>query len=556
MSATATVARKRTSLWLDTVRGERLPRLDRPLSVDVAVLGGGIVGVSTALLLKRAGMTVAVVEASRVGTGVTGHTTAKLSSLHGLSYARIASSFGDDGARAYGEANQAGIEQIAQWVEEEGIDCDFRRKPNFTYATSRERVVDIEREVEAAQRAGLPASYTEETDLPYPVAGAIRFDVTGRVPSAPLPARARGARRGRRQPRVRADARDGGVRGAPCRVETTGPPLTAGHVVVATHFPFLDRGLYFARIHPERSYALGVRVRGQAPQGMYISAEQPTRSIRSHPVADGEILIVGGEGHKTGQGGDTLERYRALERFAREHWDVESVEYQWASQDNESVDHLPYIGRLSPHSRRLYTATGFKKWGLAQGVAAGMILEDLIIGRDEPVGGPLRPGRMKPLASAQGLGEGERERRAALHRRPGDEARRARCGRARAGRGATSSRLDGEQGRRLPRRRRDAARRLARLHPPGLPAELELRRPQLGLPVPRLALLPGRGDPARAGRQTAGAEDLSETRWSAPNSGTGSHISRRRDEVRAPTWSPSRSGLSTSAVRTTDRRSS
>ena len=140
--------------------------------------------------------------------------------------------------------------------------------------------------------------------------------------------------------------------GRPSRVETTGAPLTAGHVVVATHFPFLDRGLYFARIHPERSYALGVRVRGATPQGMYLSADQPTRSIRSHPVADGEILIVGGEGHKTGQGGDTFARYQALERFAREHWDVESIEYQWASQDNESVDHVPYIGKFAPHSKR------------------------------------------------------------------------------------------------------------------------------------------------------------------------------------------------------------
>ena len=401
MTTEATVARRRTSLWLDTSDEGGFARLDRPLSVDVAVLGGGIVGVSTALLLKRAGMTVAVVEADRIGAGVTGNTTAKLSSLHGLSYAGIASSFGEDGARAHGEANQAGIEQIAQWVEDEGIDCDFRRKPNYTYASSREGVVDIEREVEAAQRAGLPASYTEETDLPYPVAGAIRFEAQAEFHPRRFLLALADLVAGDGSHVFEGTRATGVSEGRPCRIETTGPPLTAGHVVVATHFPFLDRGLYFARIHPERSYALGVRVRGQTPQGMYISSEQPTRSIRSHPVDDGEILIVGGEGHKTGQGGDTLERYRALERFAREHWDVESVEYQWASQDNESIDHLAYIGRLLPHSGRLYTATGFKKWGLAQGVAAGMILEDLIIGRDNPWARVYDPARIKPLASAK-----------------------------------------------------------------------------------------------------------------------------------------------------------
>ena len=398
MTVTPAVARKRTSLWLDTSSDAGFPSLDRPLTVDVAVLGAGIVGISTALLLKRAGMTVAVVEADRVGAGVTGHTTAKLSSLHGLTYARLSSSFGDDGARVHGEANQAGIEQIANWIEDEGIECDFRRKPNYTYATSRDSLRDIEREVEAAQRAGLPASYTEETDLPYPVAGAIRFDDQAEFhPRRFLLALA--ALIPGDGSHVFEHTRATGVsEGTPCRVETTGPSLTAAQVVVATHFPMLDRGLYFARIHPERSYALGLRVRGDTPQGMYISADEPTRSIRSHPVGGGEVLIVGGEGHKTGQGGDTASRYQALERFAREHWDVESVEYQWASQDNESVDQVPYIGKLTPVSRRLYTATGFKKWGLAQGVAAGMILEDLILGRGNPWAGLYDPARMKSLA--------------------------------------------------------------------------------------------------------------------------------------------------------------
>ena len=402
VSISAPVARRRASLWLATTEDEgAFPRLDRPLSVDVAVLGGGIVGISTALLLKRAGMTVAVIEADRVGAGVTGHTTAKLSSLHGLAYTRLSSNFGEDGARAYGEANQAGIEQVAQWVDEEGIDCDFRRKPNFTYAATRESLSDIEREVEAAQRAGLAASYTEETDLPYPVVGAIRVEDQAEFHPRRFVLALAELIPGEGSHVFEGTRATGVSEGKPCRVETTGPPLTAGAVVVATHFPFLDRGLYFARMHPERSYALGVRVSGATPQGMYISAEQPTRSIRSHPTPDGEILIVGGEGHKTGQGGDTLERYRALERFARDHWDVESVEYQWASQDNEAVDHVPYIGRYLPHSRRLYTATGFKKWGLAQGVAAGMLLEDLILGRENSWASLYDPARMKPLASAK-----------------------------------------------------------------------------------------------------------------------------------------------------------
>lgn len=403
MSVSEAVARKRESVWIDTSEDPGYPKLDRPLSVDVAVLGAGMVGITTALLLKRAGLTVAVLEKSTVGSGVTGYTTAKLSSLHGLIYHRISLSFGDEAARAHGQANEAGIEQIARWVEEERIDCDFRRKPNYTYAESRDELREIKQEVEAAQRAGLPASYTEETDLPYPVAGAIRLDDQAEFHPRRFLLALAALIPGDGSHVFEHTLATGASDGKPCRVKTTGPDLTAGHVVVATHFPFLDRGLYFARMHPERSYALGLRVRGEAPQGMYISAGQPTRSIRSHPLEDGDLLIVGGEGHKTGQGGDTAKRYRNLEVFARDHWDVETVEYQWASQDNVPVDHLPYIGRYTPVSKHLYAATGFMKWGLAQGVAAGMILDDLIQGRDNAWAEHYDPNRMKPLASAKDL---------------------------------------------------------------------------------------------------------------------------------------------------------
>jgi glycine/D-amino acid oxidase-like deaminating enzyme/nitrite reductase/ring-hydroxylating ferredoxin subunit len=402
VSVATTVAGKRTSLWLDTSDDPGFPRLDRELSVDVAVLGGGIVGISTALLLKRAGLTVAVVEKSSVGSGVTGYTTAKLSSLHGTSYQQLNSSFGEDAARSYGEANEAGIEQIARWVDEEAIDCDFRRKPNYTYAASPDSLPRIEKEVEAARKAGLPASYTDVTDLPFPVAGAVRFDNQAEFHPRRFLLALASLIPGDGSHVFEQTQATGVSQRRPFRVDTSGASLRADHVVVATHFPILDRGLYFARMHPERSYALGVRVRDAPPQGMYISAGEPTRTIRSHPVGDGEVLIVGGESHKVGQGGDTSERYLALERFAREHWDVERIEYQWATQDNVTVDNLPYVGQYMPLMRGLYTATGFKKWGLAQGVAAGMILTDLICERPNAWADLYDPDRMK-LTGVQGL---------------------------------------------------------------------------------------------------------------------------------------------------------
>ena len=157
-----------------------------------------------------------------------------------------------------------------------------------------------------------------------------------------------------------------------CVVKTPGGRVEADHVVVATHYPFLDRSLAFARVHPQRSYALLCRIAGAPPDGMFISGDSPTRSVRAVPVDGEELLLVGGEGHRTGEGGDTEERYRALERFAREHWDVQAVEYRWSAQDNTTLDGLPYAGPLTPLNRRVLMATGFAKWGITNGTAAAM----------------------------------------------------------------------------------------------------------------------------------------------------------------------------------------
>src|SRR3954470_7576645 len=163
---------KNTSLWVETAGESDYPVLTPGVHVDVAVLGGGIAGLTTALLLKRDGASVAVVEAGRVGGGVTAYTTAKVTSLHGIQYQSVASSFGDDGASAYAEANEKGLAQVAAFVDELKIDCDWRRKPAYTYAEDDSDRDTIEKEVDAAQRAGLDAHFTTETDLPWPAPAA------------------------------------------------------------------------------------------------------------------------------------------------------------------------------------------------------------------------------------------------------------------------------------------------------------------------------------------------------------------------------------------------
>jgi glycine/D-amino acid oxidase-like deaminating enzyme/nitrite reductase/ring-hydroxylating ferredoxin subunit len=372
------------SVWIDTGPAQpELPSLDGSARADVVVIGGGIVGLTTALLLQEAGRKVVLIEAGRLARGVSGYTTAKVSSQHGLIYAKLTSKHGPDAARTYGHSNEAALEWIAQRVERDGIDCDFRRQPSYAYVSSDSQRQQVEDEARAAIAAGLPASLTESTPLPYPVAAAVRFDDQAEFhPRKYLLALAdrlvaAGAEIYERSHAVEVDADSDNV-----TVKTPGGSVTAGYAVVATHYPFLDRSLSFARVHPQRSYAIACRIAGAPPPGMHISGDSPTRSVRAIPLGDEELLLVGGEGHKTGTGGDTEQRYRALEQFAREYWDVESVAYRWSTQDNSTLDSLPYVGRLTPRSGRVLMATGFAKWGMTGGTAAAHVLADLLADRE------------------------------------------------------------------------------------------------------------------------------------------------------------------------------
>ncbi|HEX2159083.1 MAG TPA: FAD-dependent oxidoreductase [Actinomycetes bacterium] len=391
------------SYWVATT-----PETDFPgypggdLKVDVAVLGGGITGLATALLLQQAGASVAVVEAGRLACGVTGYTTAKVTSLHGLTYAKLTSTFGAEGARIYGEANQAGLELIASLVEQLGIDCDFERLPAFTYTEDPLRVSAIEEEVEAAQEAGLPASFSTEIGLPFPVQGAVRFE--GQAQFHPRRfclglAEAIDAGGGQVFERTRAV----NIRpGAPCTVDTEHGRLRAEHVVLATHLPFFDPAGLFAKTSPSRSYAAVVTLAEPAPPGMYLSADAATRSVR--PLALGSRqAVLAGEEHKTGHGRDTRSHYQELEAWARERFPVRSLDHRWSAQDYLPADNVPYIGRLIPGYGRLHVATGFKKWGMTHSAVAASLLCDQITGRPNPWSELFRATRLRPLASAKEL---------------------------------------------------------------------------------------------------------------------------------------------------------
>ena len=385
-----TTTTERHSLWL-AEPGARYPRLEGEVTADVAVVGAGITGLTTALLCKQAGLRVAVVEADRVGHGASGNNTAKVSALQATVYSELAERHGVDTAREYAEASVAGVETLAGIVEREGIDCDPRRRPAITYAVDGSERTRVAAEFDAASRAGLPVVHEDAADLPFPVYGSVRL--AGQLSVHPV-----------RYLRGLAAAVDGAgsrvleqsrVRRVRFGVHTDGGTVRAEHVVIATQAPLLDRGGYFARLEAMRSYCVAARLRsGDLPDAMAISAGDPVWSVASA----GDLLIVGGQGHPTGERGVDAGRYAALEAFAREHWDVDTITHRWSAQDLYAYDGLPMIGRYLPGSGNLYVATGYRKWGLATATSAAVLLTDLVTGRPNSWERLFTPLRVSPRA--------------------------------------------------------------------------------------------------------------------------------------------------------------
>jgi glycine/D-amino acid oxidase-like deaminating enzyme/nitrite reductase/ring-hydroxylating ferredoxin subunit len=364
------------SLWLAALPSTTYPPPSDERAFDVLVLGGGITGLTTALLLKRRGARVAVVEAARVGAGVSGNNTAKVTALQSTVLTSIERTRGAEVADEYAARSLAAVELVAELAGGEGIDCDLQRRDAFTIAVRDADLPGVEREFEAARRGGLPVEMTPSVDLPYPVAGAVRlpdqveFHPVKYVAGLAAAVDGDGCRvfEGTRALSV--------TEGSPVRVETTRGPLTGDRVVVATHYPVWDRGLYFARMEASRSYCVAARVRGEPARGMSITTGAETWSYRSA----GDLMIVLGKNHPAGARGVDGSCYAAVEEHLREHWDVEQVTHRWSAQDPTPYDHTPMIGTYLPRDSRMYVASGFAKWGLSGGTMAAAILSEQLTG--------------------------------------------------------------------------------------------------------------------------------------------------------------------------------
>lgn len=379
-----------TSLWLAGRPGQAVapdPLDETTRSADVVVVGAGLTGLVTAVLLARAGRDVMVLEAFRAGAGATGNTTAKISLLQGTKLSKIVGKHGAGVAKKYVEGNLEGQEWLIQRCENHGI--PVQREDAFTYAQSEKGLPAARAELEACQTAGLDAEWADgayAAEVPFPFEGGVRladqaqFDPMPLLDSLIVELDERG---GRLIQGVRVQRVSGTDDGLTLHVRTSEGDefdVDTRQCVMATGIPILDRGGFFARLKPARSYCMAYKVPGTITRGMYLSTDSPTRSVRYAPTPDGDRLIVGGAGHPVGREKHPSSSVQELDAWAKEHYPGAMQTNYWSAQDYSPADELPYVGPILPRQDKIYVATGFDKWGMTNGAAAALVLSSSILG--------------------------------------------------------------------------------------------------------------------------------------------------------------------------------
>jgi len=366
---------------------------------DCLIIGGGITGLTTALLLQKEGKQTAIAEAHTVGFGTTGGTSAHLNTFADTTYAEAESAFGETGAKLFADAIGEGFQLIKTNIEDYRINCDYTSKTGYLYAENEEEVKQLSEIYQSALKVGVSVQYVSEVPTPVSFKQALAFDGQGQF--HPLKyltglSKAYIDAGGIIMEHTLIDnvtTKDG------IHIAASGErELQAKAVVYATHMPPNINVLNF-ECAPYRSYVMAAKLKsGQYPDALIYDCQEPYHYVRTHIIDGQELLLVGGLDHKTGHG-DPEKAFAALEKYIRDYYAVSSIKYKWSSQYYVPADGLPYIGQMPLADRGIYCATGYNGNGMMLGSVAGQILSDLVAGRGSKYEKLFNPGRIKPIDS-------------------------------------------------------------------------------------------------------------------------------------------------------------
>jgi glycine/D-amino acid oxidase-like deaminating enzyme/nitrite reductase/ring-hydroxylating ferredoxin subunit len=386
------------SCWMEEAPVLNAPPLTGDASCDVVVVGSGIAGLSTAYELSRFGRSVIVIDMGEIGYGMTARTTAHLATELDDFYSELIKVRGEDEARLYYDSQVAAVNRIEAIVRDEGIDCDFVRVDGYLYPAEESHKADLEEEYQACRQIGVEVEWADRAPVPDLDTGmALRFPNQGRFhPTKYLAglARAITARGGRIHARTPYVSHSEDAHGV--TIETpSGATIRAGAAVFATNSPVNDKVAIHTKQLPDRTYVVAGRVpKGSVPDALVWDTCEPYHYVRIQPLNDAEdLIIVGGEDHRSGEANDMEERFGRLEQWTRERYPAfTSSDYRWSGQVLEPIDFMPFSG-LNPGNKRIYIHTGDSGQGITNGVAGSLTILPLILGEDSRYAPVLDPSR-------------------------------------------------------------------------------------------------------------------------------------------------------------------
>jgi glycine/D-amino acid oxidase-like deaminating enzyme/nitrite reductase/ring-hydroxylating ferredoxin subunit len=393
------------SVWMATADVPTRKPLDASIEVDVCIIGAEIAGFSVAYFLAKGGKSVVLLDDGPIASGQTRRTTAHVSNAIDDRYYEVERVRGKDAARLAAESHTAAIDAIERICTEESIDSEFLRLDGYLFLGGKSTEKELDKELEAAHRAGLRRveKIAHPAILGFEPGPSLRFPGQGQIHILKYMsglARAIEGLGGKIFTETHAEKTDPGP---PAKVHTTaGHVVTAGAVVVATNSPVNDMYAIHTKQAPYMTYVVGARVpRGSVTRSLYWDTADPYHYVRLEPMPEGDdLLIVGGEDHKTGQAHDPDSRYASLETWSRERFkSMGAVEFRWSGQVMESIDGLGFIGRNPGDVEHTYVATGDSGMGMTHGTIAGLLISDLILKRENPWVELYDPSR-KPIGAA------------------------------------------------------------------------------------------------------------------------------------------------------------
>ena len=395
-----------SSLWQNSANNNSFKTLSKDIMTDVCIIGGGIFGLTCGYYLSKEGLKVTLIERNDLLQGVTGNTTAKITSQHNLIYKYLNDSLGSDMAKQYLNANQRAVYNIRDIVKNENINCDFEKQDSFVYTTDLNEIEKIKLENDVVNELGFKSEFTTKVKLPFSVLGAIKFPNQAQFNPVKYglglanKILERGGEIFTNSLVDNVEQKDNIL-----LVSTKNNYIKSKYVILASHYPFINRlGYYFLKMYQSTSYVIGVDIKDEPFDGMYINTKSPVFSYRFANDGQKRILLVGGADHKTGSKINLSNAYEILEKEIKKYYPNAQVIYRWNTEDCISLDKIPYIGEFSNFIPNMYVGTGFNKWGMTSSNVAANIITDKILGRENEYEEVFKSTRLHPIKNNEEMG--------------------------------------------------------------------------------------------------------------------------------------------------------